>query len=142
MDFATAVKTCFSKYATFTGRARRAEYWWFFLFNFLMNIALNIVDAAVFGFGRGPMHDGGVQVLPALYALAILLPSLAVGVRRLHDLGRSGWWLLIWLIPLIGWIILIWWFATKGEDGPNDYGPDPLADDGYGGSPVPRVPRQ
>ncbi len=142
MDFTTAIRTCFSKYATFLGRARRAEYWWFVLFNILVNIALNIVDGVIFGFGGGPMHEGGPQFLSGLYSLAVLLPSLAVGVRRLHDLGRSGWWLLIWLIPLLGWIILIWWFATKGEDGPNDYGPDPLAGDGYGGSSVPRVPRQ
>lgn len=138
MDLMTAVKTCFGKYATFSGRARRSEYWWFVLFNVLVNFALGIVDGVLFGFHG----DAAPQVLSGLYALVILLPSLAVAVRRLHDLGRSGWWLLIWLIPLIGWIILIWWFATKGEDGPNGYGPDPLSGDGYGPSSLPRVPRQ
>lgn len=142
MNFTTAVTTCFSKYATFSGRARRAEYWWFVLFNILANIVLGIADSVVFGFGGGAMRDGGPQVLSGLYSLAVFLPSLAVGVRRLHDTGRSGWWLLIWIIPVIGWIVLIWWLATRGEAGANGHGPDPIVHDDYSASPIPRVPRQ
>ncbi len=142
MDFTTAVRTCFGKYATFRGRARRAEYWWFVLFNMLAHIVLSIIDAVIFGVGGGAMHGGEPQILSGLFSLAVFLPSLAVGVRRLHDTGRSGWWLLIWLIPVIGWIVLIWWLATPGEDGPNSHGPDPLAQDGYSPSTIPRVPRQ
>lgn len=141
MDFQTAVRTCFSKYATFSGRARRAEFWWFTLFNFLANIVLGVVDGILFGFGHGMMETAPMQPLSSLYGLAVILPSLAVGARRLHDTGRSGWWLLIWLIPIIGWIILIWWFATQGEEGPNDHGPDPLGG-GYGPSSIPQVRRQ
>ncbi|SPH23400.1 Inner membrane protein YhaI [Defluviimonas aquaemixtae] len=139
MDIKTAVRTCFQKYATFTGRARRAEFWWFALFNLIVNAVLNVIDGVFFGFGHGMM--AGPQPLSSLYSLGVLLPSLAVGARRLHDTGRSGWWLLIWLIPIIGWILLIWWFATEGDKGQNGYGDDPL-EEGYGKSSMPRVPRQ
>ena len=142
MDFLTAVRTCFSKYATFSGRARRSEYWWFVLFNILANLALNVVDAALFGFGHGMMTGQAMLPFSSIYSLAVFLPSLAVGARRLHDIGRSGWWLLIWLIPVIGWVILIWWLATKGDEGPNDHGHDPLRNDGYATSSVPLVRRQ
>lgn len=107
MTFTESIKTCFSNYATFKGRATRSEYWWFVLFNALVSIALNIVD-----------HSG---VLAGLWGLALLLPSLAVGVRRLHDTNRSGWFLLLNLIPLIGWIILIVWFVQKSDEGTNQY---------------------
>lgn len=142
MNFTTAVRTCFGKYATFTGRARRAEYWWFVLFNMLMSIVLSIADAMILGIGFRAPQGEEPQILSGIYSLAVFLPSLAVGARRLHDTGRSGWWLLIWLIPVIGWIVLIWWLATRGENGPNTHGPDPLAQDGYSPSTIPRVPRQ
>ena len=139
MEIKTAVRTCFQKYATFSGRARRAEFWWFTLFNFVVNAILNVIDGIFFGLGHGMM--AGPQPLSTLYTLAVLLPSLAVGARRQHDTNRSGWWLLIWLIPIVGWIVLIWWFATEGDKGPNDHGDDPLAE-GYERSSMPRVPRQ
>lgn len=142
MQIMTAVRTCFSKYATFSGRARRAEYWWFVAFNIMVNIGLNIIDAMAFGLQHGMMGGTPGSPLSSLYSLAVFLPSLAAGVRRLHDTGKSGWWVLIWLIPIIGWIILIWWLATPGDEGPNEYGPDPLAGEGYGPSSIPRVPRQ
>ena len=141
MQMMTAVRTCFSKYATFSGRARRAEFWWFTLFNFIAQAVLNVIDGIFFGFGPGFFDVPPAHPLSALYSLAVLLPSIAVAVRRLHDTGKSGWWVLIWLIPLIGWILLIWWLATPGDEGHNDHGPDPLADDGYGPSSIPRVPR-
>ena len=104
------------QYADFTGRARRKEYWMFTLVNVIISAVLAILDTA--------LTNG---LLGLLYSLAMLLPSLGVGVRRLHDTGRSGWWLLIGIIPLIGWIVLIVFFATDGEPQPNTYGPNPKA---------------
>lgn len=118
MDFQTAIRTCFQKYATFSGRASRPEFWWFTLFLFLCNLGLAILDGLIFGFGE---NDG--QLFGVLFGLATFLPSLAVGARRLHDIGRSGWWLLISLIPLIGIIVLIVWWATKSDPGDNTHGP-------------------
>jgi uncharacterized membrane protein YhaH (DUF805 family) len=102
-------------YAGFSGRARRTEYWMFFLFNVIITIVLNVIGAAI----------QQVSILGAIYGLAVLIPGLAVGVRRLHDTGRSGWWLLIGLVPLIGAIVLIVFMATDGEPGDNAYGPNP-----------------
>ncbi len=118
MDFQAAVATCFSKYATLTGRASRAEYWYFFLFYLLANAVSAILDAALF-------RSSGFSPLNSITALVLLAPSLAVGVRRLHDTGRSGWWLLLLLVPVVGQIILIVWFCTRGEPQPNRFGPPP-----------------
>ncbi|NBM16787.1 DUF805 domain-containing protein [Streptomyces sp. GC420] len=103
------------KYAVFTGRARRQEYWMFFVFNLGISLVLSIIDAAVLG----------TNVLGLVYALAVFLPSLGVAVRRLHDTGRSGWWILIALIPLIGVIVLIVFLATEGNQAGDKYGPNP-----------------
>ena len=111
MSFGEAISTCFRKYAMFGGRALRSEYWFFILFQFLVVVALMIVDAVV-----------GTGVLSTLASLAFLLPSLAVGARRLHDIDKSGWWLLIGLIPLIGAIVLIVFFCQEGTRGPNQFG--------------------
>lgn len=119
MTFQEAVQTCFRKYVTIDGRARRAEYWWFYLFGFLGSAILQALDRMAFG--------PDVGVLSAIFGLAILLPALAVGVRRLHDTDRSGWWLLLGLIPLIGAIILIIWFIGKGSPGTNRFGAAPAA---------------
>lgn len=102
------------QYADFTGRARRMEYWMFALINFIIVLVLNVLDGAL-----------RIGVLGLLYSLAVLLPSLAVSVRRLHDIGRTGWWLLLVLIPVIGWIVLIVFHALEGDREPNAYGPDP-----------------
>ena len=104
------------KYAEFGGRARRKEFWMFVLFNVLISLALGIVDAVI-GFG----------LLGALYGLAVLVPSIAVSVRRLHDIGRTGWWVLIGFVPLIGLIVLIVFAVQEGQSGSNEYGPDPKA---------------
>ena len=104
------------RYAKFDGRSRRAEFWWYFLANLIISIVLNIIDAAI-GFGSG---YGGV--LSAIYGLAVLVPGLAVGVRRLHDTDKSGWWLLLVLIPIVGLIVLIVFWATDSTRGANDYG--------------------
>ncbi|MEV7447895.1 DUF805 domain-containing protein [Streptomyces nigra] len=103
------------KYATFSGRARRKEYWMFVLFNTIAYILLMVIDLATIGSG----------VLAIIYEVAVLLPSLAVGVRRLHDTDRSGWWLLIALIPLVGAIILLVFLASDGKSEANKYGLNP-----------------
>jgi uncharacterized membrane protein YhaH (DUF805 family) len=102
-------------YATFDGRARRKEYWMFALFNVIISIVLGIIDSAVI---KQP-------ILQAVYGIGTLLPSLAVSVRRMHDIGKSGWVLLLAFIPLIGAIILLIWSATDSTPGPNQYGPNP-----------------
>ncbi len=102
-------------YAGFSGRARRQEYWMYFLINFIISIGLNLIGKFLLD----------TEIIGQLYGLAVLLPGLAVGVRRLHDVGKSGWFLLIALIPLIGAIWLIVVLATEGEAGTNEYGPDP-----------------
>ncbi|MEU1405540.1 DUF805 domain-containing protein [Streptomyces sp. NPDC005728] len=102
------------KYAVFTGRARRTEYWTFSLVNLLIALALLVIDRPL-----------GFDYPRSLFALAILLPSLAVSVRRLHDTGRSGWWLLIGLIPVIGPITVLVFTAIEGEPGDNTYGASP-----------------
>ena len=105
-------KVVLEHYADFTGRARRAEFWWYALANLLISIVFNILIAISSIF----------WILDVIYVLAVLIPGLAVGVRRLHDTDKSGWWLLIALIPLVGIIVLIVFFATDGQPGPNKYG--------------------
>lgn len=106
-----------SKYAVFSGRARRMEYWMFVLFNFIAFVILGVLDALI----------GTAGVLGGLYALAVLVPSLAVGVRRLHDTERTGWWLLIGLVPVVGVIVLLIFMLLEGTSGDNQYGVDPKA---------------
>ena len=110
MDFVTSIKTCLQKYADFEGRASRPEFWWFALFCVLVNILGGVIFAAW---------------INSLIGLALVVPSVAVGARRLHDLGKTGWLQLLWLIPLIGWAILIYWGAQPGEPGTNKFGPPP-----------------
>jgi uncharacterized membrane protein YhaH (DUF805 family) len=109
------------KYTVFDGRAGRPEYWYFVLFNIIVSFVLGFVDGVL-----GTVSSGArVGLLGGIYSLAVLLPSIGVGIRRLHDINRSGWWLLIGLVPLVGWIILIIWAATASDAGPNQYGPGP-----------------
>jgi uncharacterized membrane protein YhaH (DUF805 family) len=108
MDFQTAVKTCLQKYVDFTGRARRSEYWWFALFS----VALSVIASFVLGDWVGMLVN-----------LALLLPSLAAGTRRLHDMGKSGWFQLVWIIPFIGWLVMIYWLVQPSVVGDNQYGP-------------------
>lgn len=112
------------KYAVIDGRARRKEYWYFFLFNLIIMLLLSTVDYTV-----GTVDiESGTGLFGTLYALAIFIPSITVGVRRLHDLGRTGWWMLLSLIPIIGSIILIIFFVQPSESGKNEYGPNPIND--------------
>ena len=103
------------KYTVFDGRARRKEYWMFALINGLIAIGLVVVEGLV----------GGPGILAMLYWLAVLLPSIAVSIRRLHDTGRPGLWLLLGLIPFIGWIIVLVLMVLEGDAEQNEYGPNP-----------------
>tara|TARA_R110000796_G_scaffold251533_2_gene383226 strand:+ start:29431 stop:29817 length:387 start_codon:yes stop_codon:yes gene_type:complete len=114
------------KYATFTGRARRKEYWFFTLFNLLIMLVLSIIDGMIGLYST----EAGLGILSGIYTLALLIPSLAVTVRRLHDIGRTGWWLLIAFIPLIGALILLIFTVLDSKPGSNQYGPDPKGMDG------------
>ena len=135
MSFTESISSVFSKYATFSGRARRSEFWWFYLFNVLVNIVLGLIN---------------VKIITSLWSLAILLPSLAVTVRRLHDTGKSGWYILIPIVVAIVAVIIIIlseatvagliiayamiivfailyiiWLVTDSQPGDNQYGPNP-----------------
>jgi len=148
VSFQQAITKGFNKYFVFRGRATRAEFWWWQLFNIVLVIVGSIVDAAA-----------GLQVIGTLIGLALLIPSISLATRRLHDINKSGWWQLLWLLPvaigiviaLVSWIanlhdwgfygtaiailvvftllvvvLLIYWYARQGDDGPNKYGQDPL----------------
>ena len=109
------------KYAVFSGRARRKEYWFFVLFNIIVSIILAVIDGVT-----GTLDsESGMGLLGLIYTLAILMPALAVSVRRLHDTGRSGWWLLILLIPLIGTIVILIFMVQDSKPEENQYGPSP-----------------
>jgi uncharacterized membrane protein YhaH (DUF805 family) len=114
MTFMESVRAVLTNYVGFTGRARRSEYWWFFLFSFIVNVVATIIDSAL-----------GLQLVTVIASLALLLPSLAVAVRRLHDLDKSGWFLLLAFIPLVGILILIYWFVQEGTKGDNRFGRAP-----------------
>ena len=113
IGFGAAIQLGFKNYINFRGRATRAEYWWWFLFVFLGGVVTGIIDAF------------GIGVTQSIFNLAIFIPGLALGARRLHDIGKSGWWQLLWFVILIGWIILIIWCIKQGNRGPNSHGPDP-----------------
>jgi uncharacterized membrane protein YhaH (DUF805 family) len=114
-------KVVFENYANFNGRARRSEYWYFVLANFIVAVLATILDS-VLGLNFDPLPYGYLYLI---YMLAVIIPSLAVAVRRLHDVGKSGWFYFIALIPLIGAIWLLVLFFTEGDQGENQYGPDP-----------------
>ncbi len=109
------------KYAVFNGRARRKEYWYFFLFNIIISIVLAVIDGVTGSFSP----EAGMGLLGGIYMLAVLIPGIAVSVRRLHDTERSGWWILIGLIPLIGAIVLIVFMVQDSKPGQNQYGANP-----------------
>ena len=109
------------KYAVFNGRARRKEYWYYTLFNIIITIVLAVIDSVAGSFSAAT----GIGLLGGIYALAMLIPGIAVSVRRLHDTERSGWWLLIALIPLIGAIVLLVFLVQDSKPGQNQYGENP-----------------
>ncbi|WP_199555627.1 DUF805 domain-containing protein [Sandaracinobacteroides hominis] len=130
MGFSDAVRTCLGKYATFSGRASRSEYWWFYLFTFLVFFALTILDMVAFGYN--PEDPTSYPKLVLIGLVAIFLPMLSAAIRRLHDTDRSGWWYLIGLVPIVGGIVLLIFLILKGTEGANRFGPDPLGSDAHG----------
>ncbi len=163
LGFSEAIRRCLDRYAGFTGRAQRSEYWWWVLFIFLGNFACGLADAVVFGTG---IEDAAI--FGPIFGLATLLPSFAVTARRLHDTGRSGWWQaapygLVIVTAVMGGIgamilfgaaalatlvlsgTILYWLIRRGDAGPNRFGPDPLG--GSAGLPDPvryhrsRIPR-
>ncbi len=103
-EWFAAIKTCFAKYIDISGRAKRAEYWYWFLFVVVVLVIL------------APM-----PTLYSLFSLAVIAPNITVGIRRLHDIGRSGTWMLISLIPIVGWLVLLYWFVQPSAQGQNEY---------------------
>ena len=118
MNFTQAIASGFQNYVNFSGRAPRSEYWFWTLFSVLVSIAATLIDLALF-------QSLNFSPLSTIVSLGLLLPSLAVSVRRLHDLDRTGWWLLL-VLTVIGDILLLIWFCMRGTIGPNRFGPDPL----------------
>jgi uncharacterized membrane protein YhaH (DUF805 family) len=117
MSFTEAIKSGFDNYVNFDGRSARPAYWWWFLFALLAGIGANILDRAILD----------TTAISALVGLALFLPGLAVAVRRLHDTDHSGWWVLIGLIPLIGFIVLIVFLVRQSDAAENKYGAAPVA---------------
>ena len=120
MSFPDAVRSVLTQYANFNGRARRSEFWWFMLASLLASIVASIIDAAI-----GSDVGAGTGVVSLLLSLGLLIPTLAVGARRLHDTGKTGWWQLIALVPLVGMIVLIVFWAQDGHPNPNQHGQSP-----------------
>jgi uncharacterized membrane protein YhaH (DUF805 family) len=118
MDFGQAISAGFSKYVNFRDRACRSEFWYCALFTNILGIVAFVIDLLL---------KTQLAIAVWLVLLPTYIPTLAIGVRRLHDVDRGGWWILISIIPLIGVIVLLVWWTTKGTDGPNQFGPDPLA---------------
>ena len=131
MGFIDAVKFGFIRYFTFTTRSSRSEFWWWMLFTFLVDVILVVVNSILFGRSIQQssaenifLYDSGY--LGAIFQLVVLIPTIAISCRRLHDIDKSGWWQLLVFIPLIGWGFLLYWFVKRGDDGENRFGADPL----------------
>lgn len=121
MGLQDAVKSFISRYTDFKGRSARSEFWWVVLAIFIANIIIGLMTALV-----GDTLGG---ILSLLFTLAIIIPYIALGIRRFHDLDKSGWWFLTLLIPLVNLVIILIFFTQKGTAGSNQYGPDPLGSD-------------
>ena len=119
MNFQSAVQSGFSKYVTFSGRASRSEYWYFALAYIVASIVAAVIDHAVLDMDSSP--------LSIIVWLGFILPSIAVSFRRLHDVNKSAWWLFFFLVPIVGPIMMIVWYCSRGTIGDNRFGPDPLA---------------
>ena len=119
MSFKEAISAGFAGYLDFNTRTVRSGYWYWVLFAFLAVILANGIDRAIFGMESMP-------ILNLLVSLGLLLPGLAVAVRRMHDINRSGWWLLIVFVPIVGVFVLIYWLVQPGTSGDNDFGSDPM----------------
>ena len=116
MSFTEAVGSGFRKYVVFNGRSSRSAYWWWYLFVIIGAVVFAVVDGII----------GTYPLLYLLWVLAVIFPQFAVSIRRLHDIDKSGWWILFGLVPLIGGIMLLIWAVSRGTEGPNQFGEDPL----------------
>lgn len=129
MNMIDAVKSFYTNYVNFSGRSPRSAYWWWFLFYLIISVIIAVLE----GGGSGGATEGGFSYnysggpIAIVWSLVNLIPAIAIGIRRLHDLDKSGWWLLIGLVPLVGAIVLLVWYCSKGTTGANRFGPDPLA---------------
>lgn len=127
MTIVEAIKSGYANYANFSGRSARSAYWWWALFQIVVAIAIAMVE----GGGSGAMGGGSASfaynpgIVGLIWSLGNLIPGIAVSVRRMHDLDKSGWMLLIALIPLIGGLLLLYWFCQRGTAGDNRFGQDP-----------------
>lgn len=119
VSFSQAVRMAFDSYCRFQGRSSRSEYWWWVLFVAILSFCIGIIEG-ILGFSMT-----AVQTTSGILSLALLLPGLGLSVRRLHDIGKSGWWILLGFIPLVGAIVLIIWFAQNSQMQDNQYGPVP-----------------
>ena len=119
MTFSEAISSGFRNYVGFSGRASRSEFWFWILFTVLVGLFTTIIDLRIL--------SSKIQLISSIWSLVTFLPSLAIGVRRLHDADRSGWWLLLAFIPLIGFVVLIVFWCLEGTRGSNRFGSDPLS---------------
>jgi len=126
MTFIGAIRSGFKNYVNFQGRASRSAYWWWALFQFIVEAATVLLAHLLAG-ANAMAGAGGLLI--GVVALGLFLPSLGLYVRRLHDTNHSGWWIFLGCVPLVGGIVLLIWTILKGTAGPNKYGPDPLAPD-------------
>ena len=121
MSFKEAITSVFNNYANFSGRARRSEYWYWYLFSMIVNGVINAGSRAA---GEGSMASI-FAVLSSIVAIAFLIPGLSVAWRRMHDIGKSGAWIFLSLVPVVGWILVLVWLCTDSQPGENQYGPCP-----------------
>lgn len=121
MDFKNAITSGLQRWSDFSSRSSRSEFWWFILFIILVSIAAGFIDGII----------GTAPAIGLIVGLALLIPNIAVGVRRLHDIDMSGWWMLISIVPFVS-LILIYFCCKKGTEGPNRFGPNPLSVGGTG----------
>jgi len=116
-----------NRYASFNGRARRSEYWYFILYCFLISIIAKVIDAIIvnplLGMRAEEVWDGGF--LQVITALMFFIPTITIGIRRLHDIGKKGWWMLVCMVPVIGFIVLLYFYTKDSQSGENIYGPNP-----------------
>jgi len=119
MNFQEAISSGLSRYIDFNTRSSRSEYWYWVLFVVILSIVAGIIDSLLFS-------ADSMGLLRGLVTLGLLIPGIAIGVRRLHDIDRSGWWYLIVFVPLIGALVLIYWFVQPGSPGDNEFGGNPL----------------
>ena len=121
------IDTIKNRYAKFNGRATRSEYWFYMLFYFILAVLVGMIDTLLINpmLGATSQQAGEGGFLQIILALVLLVPSIAIGVRRLHDIGKSGWWLLIGLVPIIGALVLIYFYVTDSQAGSNQFGKNP-----------------